>query len=401
MNGNQSIYALVECCVKHGVPRSSWPELEAGLRRLLVDCTVLINHDFAGYLKEPLLSSSIESVSVAETQPLTESSFVHTIDCQIMIHIYTSQNEVHEEPIDDEGVSTAFSTTTLPSRTLNGLWQSLHYERGIQYELLRYVNASLTFSLYNVDTNLISFNHLILLHGPPGTGKTSLCRALAHKMAIRLSGHAVHLLEIKAHELFSKWFSESGKLIARMFDEIEELTRNECNFVFVLVDEVESLIMARRASLQGNEPSDSVRAVNALLTQLDKLKTRSNVIIMATSNIIECLDEAFMDRVDWSIRIPLPSIRVAYTMLVKATNELMRVHLISPFVMLAEYEAVELTSGYHHSLKLLDVCKEAEGISGRALKRLPFLAYTRSTKPDIDTFLANLSIEIRRLSNDK
>lgn len=42
--------------------------------------------------------------------------------------------------------------------------------------------------------------------------------------------------------------------------------------MFVLIDEVESLTMGRNASFLGSDPSDSVRAVNAVLTQLDKLK---------------------------------------------------------------------------------------------------------------------------------
>ncbi|KAF3630388.1 hypothetical protein FXO37_28497, partial [Capsicum annuum] len=50
-------------------------------------------------------------------------------------------------------------------------------------------------------------------------------------------------------------------------------------------DEVESLAAARNAALSGSEPSDSIRVVNALLTQLDKLKSAPNVIILTTSNI--------------------------------------------------------------------------------------------------------------------
>ena len=63
------------------------------------------------------------------------------------------------------------------------------------------------FSDRNVDPALVSWNRLVLLHGPPGTGKTSLCKALSHKLAIRLSGRfsEAALVEINAHSLFSKW----------------------------------------------------------------------------------------------------------------------------------------------------------------------------------------------------
>lgn len=61
-------------------------------------------------------------------------------------------------------------------------------------------------------------------------------------------------------------------MIGKLFTEIEELASDPKFLVFVLIDEVESLTMGRNAAFSGADPSDSVRAVNAVLTQLDKLK---------------------------------------------------------------------------------------------------------------------------------
>ncbi len=71
---------------------------------------------------------------------------------------------------------------------------------------------------------------------------------------------------MNSHSLFSKWFSESGKLVQRMFETIQELVDDPDSFVCVLVDEVESLAAVRKSS--GSEPSDAVRVVNAMLTQV-------------------------------------------------------------------------------------------------------------------------------------
>jgi SpoVK/Ycf46/Vps4 family AAA+-type ATPase len=53
-------------------------------------------------------------------------------------------------------------------------------------------------------------------------------------------------VEVNAHSLFSKWFSESGKLVSKLFAKITELVEDESCLVFVLIDEVESLTAARK-----------------------------------------------------------------------------------------------------------------------------------------------------------
>lgn len=56
-------------------------------------------------------------------------------------------------------------------------------------------------------------------------------------------------------------------------------------------DEVESLTAARASAGSGTEPSDALRVVNALLTQLDKLRLKKNVLVMSTSNLVKAIGE--------------------------------------------------------------------------------------------------------------
>jgi len=71
-------------------------------------------------------------------------------------------------------------------------------------------------------------------------------------------------MEINSHSLFSKWFSESGKLVQKLFDHIMEVAEDPECFVFILIDEVESITSSRAAAARNNEPSDAVRLVELL-----------------------------------------------------------------------------------------------------------------------------------------
>lgn len=109
----------------------------------------------------------------------------------------------------------------------------------IKTDLLNYATSAFFFSRQQVSTTIISLNRVLLLHGPPGTGKTSICRALAQKLAIRYFSEYRHiaLIEINSHSLFSKWFSESGKLVMKLFDYIHDLLSNEDTLLFILIGE--------------------------------------------------------------------------------------------------------------------------------------------------------------------
>ena len=217
----------------------------------------------------------------------------------------------------------AAQTLVLPNVGLQGVWESLVYEGPVKRDLLNYAFAMLHLSIRGVDSNIVGCNRVVLLHGPPGTGKTSLCRALAQKLVIRLGEFFTsgQLVEINSHSLFSKWFSESGKLVQKMFTEIKRLVENPGCLVCVLIDEVESLTAARKAS--GSEPSDAIRVVNALLTQLDQIKMSPNVLILTTSNITGAIDGAFVDRADIVQYIGPPNQAAIYQILFSAIQELM------------------------------------------------------------------------------
>jgi len=188
---------------------------------------------------------------------------------------------------------------------------------------------------------------MALIYGPPGTGKTSICKALAQKVYIRNSDSYSSgvLLEINAHSLFSKWFSESGKLVMKLFDHVTEIAEdNEC-FVCILIDEVESMASARSASVRSNEPSDAVRVVNAVLTSLDALRRRPNVLVLCTSNMLDSIDPAFMDRVDLQVFLGPPPLAARYQIVHSCLTELMVKGIIRPAVSVPIWTTDANTSG--------------------------------------------------------
>ncbi|KAL4076036.1 P-loop containing nucleoside triphosphate hydrolase protein [Scleroderma yunnanense] len=351
-----------------------------------------------GWDANSVLASSVERIALAESACPASSLPLDRVTLQI--HTYQpSESDIIEEysngPSNESGDQVlAASVCELPCRSWEGLWDSLFYPDHLKLKLLDYIHTTFVLSDAGVDFNLVSWNRVILLHGPPGTGKTSLCRALAQKLSIRLSHRytQARLLEINSHSLFSRWFSESGKLVQRLFNNIMEMVEDEDCFVVVLIDEVESLTAARAGAMAGTEPSDGLRVVNALLTQLDKLKQRKNVFVMSTSNLAKAIDSAFVDRADIIQYIDLPPREAIYEILRSALCEFIAKGILQEVAVPSLEDALfnEQNDGYfvnddvtsHRARKerigkelfrLADKCRE-QGLSGRALRRLPVLA---------------------------
>ncbi|KAL7293970.1 hypothetical protein TKK_0012549 [Trichogramma kaykai] len=311
-----------------------------------------------------------------------EKTHVKLRAMNIKIHIYRlNQEEVAMETMEKDGEEiSAAAHWILPSEEFYGLWENLFYEAGVKENLLNFIETAMIYSERKVNHHIISWNKVVLLHGPPGTGKTSLCKALAQKATIRLGNYFTRgeLVEINSHSLFSKWFSESGKLVMSLFNQIKILLQDPKALVCILIDEIESLAHARK-TCTGGEPSDSIRVVNALLTELDNIKRYPNVLILTTSNLTEAIDLAFVDRADIKQSINLPNEQVIYKIYSACVKELMRTGFIEtePIQDLAYLKMMgyEEDSKTKHSLMLFDLCRESIGLSGRALKKIPFLAH--------------------------
>ena len=176
-----------------------------------------------------------------------------------------------------------------------------------------------------------------------------------------------YLYELNTSSLFSKWFSESSHNLSRFFDEIVLLSSTPLSFIIILIDEIESLSISRLSSLSANEPSDMLRVVNTLLTQIDRLKSFSNILILTTSNLIEIIDQALIDRADLILFIGPPSIRTTFHIYRACLDELIDKNLVHP-----SHQQSERCSEL-----LWRLAKSSHGLSGRTLRKLPMIAFSQ------------------------
>eukprot|EP00916_Digyalum_oweni_P022071 GHVL01036640.1.p1 GENE.GHVL01036640.1~~GHVL01036640.1.p1 ORF type:complete len:248 (-),score=62.28 GHVL01036640.1:1991-2734(-) len=175
----------------------------------------------------------IEILKKNESDDIYHEIITSSAEFEIILY-YLHAEAASEECADCDEEIPACSQWVLPNKEFEDLWSNLYYDSEIKDDLLNFAITALLYSDKSVNMSVINWNRVVLLHGPPGTGKTSLCKALAQKLSIRLSNRYItgQLLEINAHSLFSKWFSESGKLVMKMFQKIRELIEDSQSFVF-------------------------------------------------------------------------------------------------------------------------------------------------------------------------
>ena len=133
----------------------------------------------------------------------------------------------------------------------------------------------------------------ILLHGPSGTGKTLLAKAVATESE-------ANFVSVRGPELLSKWVGESERGIREIFKRARQSA--PCVIFF---DEIDSIAPIRGA---GGDVQVSERVVSQLLTELDGMENMHGVIVLAATNRADMIDPALLrpGRFDKIIQIPLP-----------------------------------------------------------------------------------------------
>ena len=133
----------------------------------------------------------------------------------------------------------------------------------------------------------------VLLHGPPGTGKTLLAKAVANETS-------ASFFSIAGPEIISKYYGESEQQLREIFEDASEEAPS-----IIFIDELDS-IAPKREDVTGEVER---RVVAQLLTMMDGLESRGQVIVIAATNRVDSVDPALRrpGRFDREIEIGVPN----------------------------------------------------------------------------------------------
>ena len=243
----------------------------------------------------------------------------------------------------------------LPDPDFNALWDAIILDQEQKDRIL--AQAILNFTIRpNVNRAQLPMHGLILLHGTPGTGKTSIARALASRVAEAAKAAGTFLyIEVEPHALTSAAHGKTQKAVKDLLG-LTVAEHAASGPLVVLLDEVETLAADRsKMSLEAN-PIDVHRATDAVLAQLDHLAAaHPKLLFIATSNFTRALDQAFLSRADLVEYIGPPNAKACRTILTAGIKALA-----------AAYPKVEGVLGDSAFEKAVTACV---GLDGRQIRK--------------------------------
>lgn len=240
----------------------------------------------------------------------------------------------------------------LPHKDFESAWISIKIASAVKERLLAQALLSLTLR-QKLPFDTAPIHGLILLTGSPGTGKTTLARGLANQIAKQLPATNTTFAEIDPHALTSSALGRSQQAVTKLFEEtLPELAME--GVAIVLLDEVETLAASRhRLSLEAN-PIDVHRATDAALAGMDRLtRDHRNILLIATTNFPEALDNAVLSRADHIEPIDVPDENARRAIIV---DTLLAIGGVWKSVKTLEAEVDRLS-------------KAAEGLDGRRIRK--------------------------------
>ncbi len=218
------------------------------------------------------------------------------------------------------GIEGVVSLFELPDPAWVSRWTRIVAPEGLKERLLNFTLFSLRHR-GRLDAVRLPIHGLIVLAGPPGTGKTTLAGGLADQAARELGDAGLLFVEIDAHAFPSQLLGESQRSVARLFERTLPDLAARGRPTIVLLDEVESLAVSRSGASLETNPVDVHRATDAVLEGVDEVSRRcTNVTFIATTNHPAGVDAAFLSRADLVEEMGLPG-RDAIALILRDTVE--------------------------------------------------------------------------------
>jgi len=193
----------------------------------------------------------------------------------------------------------------------------------------------------------------VLLHGPPGCGKTHIAKCIAGEAGIPF-------MEAKYAEIVSKWAGESEQRIAQIFREARGMA--PCVLFF---DEVDSIGVGRDST---NSAYDR-QLVSVLLTEIDGASGKNEgILIIGATNRKDLVEPALLrpGRLGRHVYVTLPD--------AKAREEIFRVHLYGKPVGNIGYEKLAMATQGYSGATIAAICEDAlmqaycESLNGKGEK---------------------------------